>query len=116
MVYTTESAEYIMTYTRRQLNSVLQKHSKAYLLGWLRAINEKVVTFAISNQEQLLIDQYIKKQMGELTSMRQARSKRYSRSEMEAFSNGIKDGQNGIDLFQGINGTSQAPLQIDMRH
>lgn len=115
VVYTAESAEYIMTYTRRKLNSILQKHSKAYLLGWLRAINEKVVKFAISNQEQLLIDQYIKSQLGELTSMRQTKPQRYTRSEMEAFTNGVKDGQNGIDLLHGINGTSHAPLQINMQ-
>lgn len=115
-LYTENSADYIMSYTRRKLNSILQKHSKAYLLGWLRAINEKVVKFAINHEEQLLIEQYIKTQMGEITAMRQARTQRYTRSEMEAFTNGVKDGQNGIDLLHGINGTSHAPLQINMQH
>ena len=49
----------------------------------------------------------------ELTSMSRAKSQRYSKSEMEAFHNGVADGQNGIELFHGINGSSTSPLTLE---
>lgn len=97
---------------KRKIDYKVQKHSKAYLLGWLRAIHEKVVDFAVSQEELLLIEKFMETNH-ELTSMSRAKSQRYSRSEMEAFHNGVADGQNGIELFHGINGSSTSPLSLE---
>ncbi len=97
---------------KRKIDYKVQKHSKAYLLGWLRAIHEKVVDFAVSQEEMILIEKFMETNH-DLTSMSRAKSQRYSRSEMEAFHNGVADGQSGVELFHGINGSSTSPLSLE---
>ncbi len=98
-----EFAEYfpnINSIYKRQLRST----TKAYLQGWLYAINEKVIDFAMDDQEELLIEQFMHEKHGDLSPMRRARSRYLSSSELAAYRNGKKDGAEGFSLFHGVGG------------
>ena len=110
-----EAMSYVFGYeekTRRFINNEVQRQTKAYVRGWLNAVYTKVIDFAQSDSEIKLIESYMSKNHPNLTTMRRRRT-RLSTSEWEAFEQGKIDGQNGVTLFQGINGQdTTAKLQF----
>ncbi len=90
---------------RKTIDSTLRQNTKAYLHGWLRAVYEKVVDFAQDEEENRLIENYMQRHHPDLAPMR-ARTLRFSRDQMQAYGQGKIDGQDGFELYHGVNGAA----------
>ncbi len=95
--------EYLYQNLKKRIDSEVRRLTKAYLIGWLRAIREKVVEFAKTDEEVRLIEQYMTTNYPSLGTMSASRQRRFTADQMNAYRNGVSDGQNGIELFRGVN-------------
>lgn len=80
----------------------MRQQVKSYLHGWLVAVDEKVMDFALSDEEMELIEDYKCTQYPHLSTMR-SRSTRYTAAQMATFHQGMRDGKDKVNLFHGVN-------------
>lgn len=91
---------------KRACERDLRKAVKAYLHGWLRAIREKVERFAITEEEEQLVQDYITLQLGEDTAVIKSRTVRYTKAQIDHMQQGYNDAQDQVQLFHGVSGHS----------
>lgn len=85
-------------------NTRLRSATQAYIRGYLMSVYEKVEEFATTDEEQLLIEEYQSKHHPDLGSMRRTRVG-LSKEDMAHYYQGERDGQEGFELFHGVNGS-----------
>lgn len=81
---------------------VMRRKIKAYLHGWLIAVDTKITDFALSDEEYELLMDYTHTHYPNLTTMRR-RTTRYSADQYATFQQGMRDGQEKVNLFHGVN-------------
>ncbi len=80
----------------------IRQQVKSYLHGWLIAVDEKVMDFAMSDEEYELLVDFKFTRYPDLTHMR-ARPLRYTAAQMANFQQGMRDGKDKVNLFHGVN-------------
>ena len=80
----------------------MRQQVKSYLHGWLIAVDEKVMDFALSDEEMQLIEDFKVAQYPHLSTMR-SRAARYTAAQMATFQQGMRDGKDNVSLFHGVN-------------
>ena len=80
----------------------IRQQVKSYLHGWLVAVDEKVMDFALSAEEQMLLEDFCNYKHPDLTLMR-SRANHYTAEQIATFHQGMKDGKNKVNLFHGVN-------------
>lgn len=88
-------------------NRNLRRSATAYLDGWMRAIHEKVTDFAMTSEENHLIERFMEENHPDLTTMSRFRGRGYSRSDWQHFQNGSRDAEEGVTLLHGVSGDMQ---------
>lgn len=94
---------------KKEINTEVRRNTKAYLYGWLRSIRDKVADFAVAFEEQKLIEQFMQINHPDLTPMRR-RQLRFTQDQIDAYHTGVRDGRDGISLFNGIHGAASPRL------
>lgn len=107
--------KYIRELIKDVIKVQLRKLSKMYLQGWLSSVCAKVVEFAVSDQENKLIDTYISRTYPELDRMKKTRQKRITAAELDAYYDGVRDGKEGVNLYHGVYGEAFAPSNLEYK-
>ncbi len=92
---------------KNAITRTVRRNTAAYLHGWLLAIYEKVRNFALSNEEQELIESYTEQHYPGLSHMRRAQSAKYDSTTMAHFKTGVSDGEHGFNIFHGVSSDVQ---------
>ncbi len=96
-------------YIKRKVSTILRKLTATYLIGWARAVNDKVQTFALDEKEEKLIDNFMRERHPDLRTIHRRR-KYYTQEEMAAYNQGMSDGADGFELFRGVAGEGSKRL------
>lgn len=94
----------IKDFIRKKTSAELNKMTKIYLMGWLDSIECKVEKFVCPDGEQELLTSYVNRNHPDIKVCSE-NARRLSYEEAEAYRLGRIKGQNGIDLFRGVNGS-----------
>ncbi len=106
MTVVDECASYgydFQAYIRSRVNTESRRNTKAYIQGWLRSVHEKVIDFAQDDEESRLIESYIRQHHPNLGTIR-GRKSYFTQDQLNAFTQGRKDGKDGFDLYHGVKG------------
>lgn len=110
-IFLKNSYEIYQKLLKRKIENELRNNTKAYLLGWLDSIKNKVNEFVISKEEYQLIEDYKIKYHPNLISIK-ITTNMWSQAQHNAYKKGTDDG-NTIRLFHGVEGIESKKLNFN---